>query len=320
MLDGRISGEFLYNFDKVRMSEFKVRDRKPSFSEVELHNIQEYYSDFYSLVYIYNADAMIYINGYEFIAPKNSMVVVDRYSTIISCMTGKKRAKTITLDFKPELFGRVREENPDFDKMLKYIMHCNNSVDVELPKGYYVYDLDKRLEFFFKESLMEYKHRKINYMDILRGHIRTLLIEIARDLHCFDEIGVKDELVQQIVDFCEIHCTEKITIEQIAERFNYSKPHITRVCKKELGMSFAEFVRQKRIYKACCELERTDHKVYDIAKMVGFNDIPHFTECFKKYVGMSPGEYRKSRRKTHKWFVGMEDLKTQKEMKSKMDK
>ena len=53
MLDGRISGEFLYNYDKVRMSEFKVRDRKPSFSEVELYNIQEHYSDFYSLIYVY---------------------------------------------------------------------------------------------------------------------------------------------------------------------------------------------------------------------------------------------------------------------------
>ena len=113
---------------------------------------------------------------------------------------------------------------------------------------------------------------------------------------------------------------EKITIERVAEKFNYSKSYITRVCKKELGMSFAEFVRQKKIYKACNDLERTDYKVCDIAKMAGFNDIPHFTECFKKYTGMSPGEYRKSRRKTHKWYVGMEDLKYQREIKSKIEK
>ena len=248
MLDGRISGEFLYNYDKVRISEFKVRDRKPSFSEVELYNIQEHYSDFYSLIYVYNADALININGKEFIVPKNSMVVVDRYSVIIGSMTGKKRAKIIVIDFKPELFGRAREDRPDFDKMLKYAMNYKNSIDIDLSKGYYIKDPDKRMEFLFKDCMKEYRGRKLNYMEVLRGHIRTLLIEVARDMGCFDENGINSELVQLIVDFCELHCTEKITIEDVSKRFNYSQSHITRVCKKELGMSFAEFVRQKKIY------------------------------------------------------------------------
>lgn len=313
MLDGKISGEFLYNYDKVRMCEFKVRDRVMSFTEGEINNIQNLYSDFYSLIYVYNADSIVYVNENKLIVPKNSMVVVDRYSVVLACMSGKRRAKTITFDFKPELFGRVRDDEPDFGEMLKYIMHSNMPVNVDFSKGYYVCDSDKKLEFLFRHSLREYRERKINYMDILRGNIRTLLIEIARDINCFDGNGINDDLVKRIVDFCEMHYTEKITIEELAQRFNYSKSHITRACKKELGMSFAEFLRQKKICRACGELEKTNHKVYYIAKMVGFNDIPHFTECFKKYIGMTPGEYRKKQRNTQKWFVGMEDLIHQKE-------
>jgi AraC-like DNA-binding protein len=311
MLSGRVSGEFLYDADKIRVSSYPVKDRGMAMSEIEISNIRNNLSDFYSLVYIYGADALVYVDGEKRIVPKNSMVLVDRFSVIIECAINAKRANLIALDFKSELFGRIREDAPDFCNMLKYIMDCDTDLDVTIPKGYYLYDKNRRLRHLFENSKEEYKERKLKYIDIIKDNIRNILIEIARDLNCFDERSVGGELLQRIVDYCELHVTEKITLKDISEKFNYSESHITKVCKKELGLSFAEFLRQKKIYYACGKLSGTDYKVSNIARMAGFQDIPSFTECFEKYIGMTPSEYRKNSRKTNKWFIGMDDLRHQ---------
>ncbi len=114
MVSGKISGEYLYDADKVRVSSYTIKDRNHAMSEAEIHNIKNNLSDFYSLVYIYGADAMVYIDGEKIIVPKNSMVLVDRFSVIIECAINTKRANAIVLDFKSELFGRIRENSPDF--------------------------------------------------------------------------------------------------------------------------------------------------------------------------------------------------------------
>ena len=313
MLSGRVSGEFLYNADKIRISSYPVKDRGMSVSDRELYNIRKHASDFYSLVYLYGADAMVSVDGKNKLIPKNSVVVVDRFSVIIEHAVSAKKAMVIALDFKPELFGRIRENTPDFGEMLKFIMGCEDDTAVTVPKGYYLRDTNKNLRFLFENARKEYRARKLRYIEIVRDHIRNILIEIARDLGCFNERNVGDELIQRIVDYCELHVDETITIKDLAERFNYSESHITNVCKRELGLSFAEYLRQKKMYSACSKLFRTNYKVSDIAVMVGFKDIPSFTECFKKYVGMTPSEYRKHSRKTTQWFIGMEDLKNQAE-------
>ena len=311
MLSGKVSGEFLYNADKIRVSSKSVKDRGVGISETENRKINNNMSDFYSLVYIYGADALVYVDDEKRIVPRNSMVLVDRFSTIKEYAINAKKADIIALDFKSELFGRVREDAPDFGNMLKYIMGCDTDLEVNIPKGYYLYDKTRRLRNLFESSKAEYKERKLKYIDVVKGNIRNILIEIARDLNCFDEETVGSELIQKIVDYCEIHVTEKITLKDISEKFNYSESHITNICKKELGLSFAEFLRQKKIYYVCCKLSETDYKVSDIARMAGFRDIPSFTECFKKYIGMTPSEYRKKSRKTNKWFIGMEDMRHQ---------
>lgn len=311
MLSGKVSGEFLYNVDKIRMSSYSVSGKGNLMSEKQLYNISKYASDFYSLVYIYGADAWVSVDGEKKLIPKNSMVVVDRFSVVTEHAVYSKKANAIVLDFKPELFGRIRKDEPDFCDMLKYIMGHEDNIKIKMPKIYCLEDKNKNLKFLFENSMTEYKERKLRYTEIIKDNIRNILIAVARDLNCFDERTVGGDLIQRIVDYCEIHVTERITIKDIADMFNYSESHITNVCKKELGLSFAEYLRQKKIYYVCTKLISTDHKISDIAKMVGFQDIPSFTECFEKYIGMSPSMYRKNIRKTNQWYVGMEDIKKQ---------
>ena len=301
-----IKGEFLYNYDKIRISQQKAKEKKSPRAENHATN-------FYSLVYVYGGDADVYIDGEKFEVPENSLVIADRFSTIVPCQAGKRTASRIAIDFKPELFGRIGKDKNDFNEMLKYVIGTFDEYKFNMPKGYFLRDKTGRIRYLVENSLSEYKERKIKYVDIIRDNIRAMLIEVARDLGCFTDESLESELLQRIVDYCQIHYMEKITIQSLSEKFNYSESYITKQCKKELGIPFAEFLRQKRIYSAAMQLSEKNKKISDIAKDVGYTDMAYFRECFKKYIGMSPTEYRIQVKKSKEWFIGMENLKGQKD-------
>ena len=65
--------------------------------------------------------------------------------------------------------------------------------------------------------------------------------------------------------------------------------------KKHHGMSAARYLNHFRIQKACDLLANTDALIKHLSWKVGFRDSNYFCRVFKKEVGMSPTEYRKSR-------------------------
>lgn len=313
MIKGVIKGEFLYDYDKIRMNKQKAKERIPSFTEREIFGIENNPANFYSLIYVYDGDSNVYIDDEKYIVPENSLIIADRFSVVTPCVRGLTQAKFIALDFKPELFGRIGKDHSDFDQMLKYVIKTFCYYEFDMPKGYVLRDTTGKIRRRIEDSWEEYVGRKIKYVDIIRDNIRAILIELARNLKCFQDNCIEVELVQRIVDYCEVHYMDKITLKSLSERFNYSVPYITKMFKKELGLSFAEWLRQKRIYHAAWKIETENKKISEIAKNVGYNDAEYFSECFRKYVGVSPIEYRQQVRKKKSWFIGADNLKKQKE-------
>ena len=69
-----------------------------------------------------------------------------------------------------------------------------------------------------------------------------------------------------------------------------------RMCdifKKELGVTFINYVTNLRIEKAKEYLTRTDMKMYEVSSAVGYNDYAYFSQIFKKHTGKTLSSYRK---------------------------
>ena len=62
-------------------------------------------------------------------------------------------------------------------------------------------------------------------------------------------------------------------------------------------MGISEHIRRMRVKVACDLLRNTEDRVSDIATEVGIPDYNYFTKVFKKAMGVTPREYRKSMRK-----------------------
>ncbi|MBQ8412107.1 MAG: AraC family transcriptional regulator [Lachnospiraceae bacterium] len=94
------------------------------------------------------------------------------------------------------------------------------------------------------------------------------------------------------IDYIYGHIKERITIEDLAEYTELSTSYLSRLFKKELGVSVSDYIREKKIEKSQNLLKYCDYSLIDIANYLSFSSQSHFIQAFKKYVGMTPKKYR----------------------------
>ncbi|WP_138750757.1 response regulator transcription factor [Paenibacillus sinopodophylli] len=103
--------------------------------------------------------------------------------------------------------------------------------------------------------------------------------------------------VDKTKDYIHQHLSEEITMVDIANNVHLNADYLTRIFKKEVGVSISKYMINMKIEKAKELLENTDKSIGDIAMIVGYYNYSSFNRIFTKDVGMSPQEYKNSRRK-----------------------
>lgn len=102
-----------------------------------------------------------------------------------------------------------------------------------------------------------------------------------------------DALVKKAEQFLKNHFTENIGIEIVAEQVGLSISHFSVLFKQKTRVTFLDYLTKLRVDHACLLLETTNLKTYEIANMVGYTDQRYFSQVFKKYVNLTPSQYRK---------------------------
>ena len=92
------------------------------------------------------------------------------------------------------------------------------------------------------------------------------------------------------------HATLQLSRWQIAEDVHVSEDYLTRVFKKELGLSPWDYLNRYRIWLACSLLKNTGMSVNDVSVATGFLDQAYFCRVFKKIRGFSPSRMRSVRK------------------------
>ena len=114
-----------------------------------------------------------------------------------------------------------------------------------------------------------------------------------------NEIIKKD--VGIIAERLKAHVSENIagdlSIETICEKFYVSRTKLYHLSMDMFGMGFSDYVREQRIKAAKKLLRRTDLSISEVSARVGIGDPNYFIRLFKRSIGTTPLQYRKSREK-----------------------
>jgi len=92
------------------------------------------------------------------------------------------------------------------------------------------------------------------------------------------------------------HATLPISRWQIADDVHVSEDYLTRVFKKELGLSPWDYLNRYRVWLAGSLLRNTGMSVNEVSIATGFQDQAYFCRVFKKIRGYSPSKLRSSKK------------------------
>lgn len=126
-------------------------------------------------------------------------------------------------------------------------------------------------------------------------HDRQLAVKefIAQYKNVFPLIKEKhSDTILQALAYIDVHYAEKVTLEQVSAHVYMNSTYMSELFKKEMGVTFNDYVNNLRIIHACEHLRFTALSMSEIAERCGFTDQNYFTKVFKKYIGSTPSQYR----------------------------
>lgn len=100
------------------------------------------------------------------------------------------------------------------------------------------------------------------------------------------------EEVKKAISYLEKNYASTISLFEIAEHVGLSKNHFCKLFKKETGVNFVHFVNQIRIEKAKLLILQSEHRIKEIAVIVGLENHRYFSRIFKQMTGFRPMEYK----------------------------
>lgn len=142
----------------------------------------------------------------------------------------------------------------------------------------------------FERMLQEYERKQIGYKEIMRGYLIELLVIIFRlQMQTCEN---KSHKIMESLDYINTHFSQDIKLELLASMSNASVTNFCRLFKSLTGTTVTHYIQTLRIKEACRLLSSTDKNVIEIANDVGYSDMKHFYDVFKKITNKLPKEFR----------------------------
>lgn len=105
-----------------------------------------------------------------------------------------------------------------------------------------------------------------------------------------------DRSISSDIEFCcryiEKRIFHKIFIAELADKVNLSESRFKHKFKEEIGIPPNEYILTQKLNKGKELLGNSEISITNLAYDLGFSTSPYFSSVFKKYVGVSPSEYR----------------------------
>lgn len=167
-------------------------------------------------------------------------------------------------------------------------------------------DLEKLLRTAFAEKLPDDPSPlEDSYCLILAQQAHFNRASLLRYLHAvihpvwkhFPPAAVYPEPVRRIIAYLDEHLTEPYSREALGNAIGLNPNYLAALFKESTGRSISAWRGMRQMDLALKLLTETKLSIARIAEQTGFGDYTYFCSAFRKQYGMSPGEYRKRRKR-----------------------
>ncbi len=124
--------------------------------------------------------------------------------------------------------------------------------------------------------------------------LSLVMQELAKSImDCLYPVGDENKkVIRKMMKYISMHHSEPLTLKTIAENIHMNPAYLSHLFKKEIGMTFREYLNFVRIEEAKRLLRHTDYSIIDIAMAVGYESQSYFSQVFRKCTGVAPNRFR----------------------------
>lgn len=261
-------------------------------SKISLHA-----HDFIEIVYIASGKGVHRIGRNQYTVSKGNLFVINY--NVPHEFIPENELLVYNCIFTPDFLDYSLVSSKDFSSITHHFLFRSLFPEKEISDDIMLLNLDNwAIEEICDKMYREYTGKDHGYIEIIRAYIIELLVLIFRALK--KNSILKDgteinhrQLIEKVIKYIKDNLFSDFKLEELSMIAFLSPSYFCRLFKEYTGRTVSEHTQKLRIEEACNLLRQTDRKVIEIAFDVGYRDIKHFNQVFRKITGKTPGEYRK---------------------------
>ncbi|MCL2053604.1 MAG: response regulator [Oscillospiraceae bacterium] len=144
-----------------------------------------------------------------------------------------------------------------------------------------------------EQLLSEELINSLSSMDSLYKIISTLK-ELFTEISNTHFGNTSKSAIERVVQYINANYSQELKLEMLANIFGYNSAYLGKVFNQYTGENFNNYIDRIRITEAKRLLSLEEYRVYEVAERVGYTNINYFHNKFKKHVGVSPLNFKRS--------------------------
>ena len=257
--------------------------------DLNLKDVALHHHDFYEIYFLLTGDVTYLIeNKLIHVMPGDVLLIPPRAQHQVLIRPEMSAYQRYVLWVEPEMLSRLSSAKTDLAQRLSpEAMGSNYQLRLTSQQRAAVGQL---LEALDRELGSGDAGADLLEESLLTQLLVTLHRLLERQGGQLDEDTRMNRVVAQVIDYVNLHYSDPLSLELLAEKFFVSKFHLSHEFNRQVGTSLYRYIRRKRLLMARQLLDK-GQKPSAVAAACGFSDYTGFFRAFKAQYGISPRQY-----------------------------
>lgn len=274
------------NVQKIVTIHYQQTDKK-YVSKEEAH-------DFWEIIYSDRNEVTVVTDAAKIPLKQGEIVFIKpNQPHFVECTDDEANIFILSFDCRSESMAYFHNKKCVVPENYRYLLQ---DIMTEAKETFHIPQFDPDLK---KLELKE--NSNLGGEQVLKNSLELLLIYLLRQAQnqsspqefFISKITSSGALQDEIVCLLSSKLYEKMTLDELCQQFHYGKTYLCTFFKEKTGMSIHQTYLKLKVDEAK-KLIRKKMSFTTIAAKLYFDSASHFNYVFKKYTGMTPGEYKNS--------------------------
>lgn len=250
---------------------------------------------FIEMNYCYNGRSVQYIDDKLFTLHPGQLLIMDH--TVQQRLSYARRQDillNILIRDNYEIGQLLNHVSPSENLLTKFLI--NSEKEDFYHDNFIIFDLNKDIvaKELIENIIIKGLHNDGKNNHLLRSLMRSFILCCSDDLIVEKStrfVDTRNDRLVQVLEYLNNHFQD-ISLKSLAERFGYNANYLGNAITKETGHTFKELLQMRRLNIACNMIQENSCGINQISEYVGYENHSSLFRLFKKYLGITPLEYR----------------------------